>query len=91
MGNGNFKRGQCKTGRYDKGTLKFNTCSTSPFTNKHRHYDGQIEVFWVYLEKLEKFYEIPVTIVSKTYQSLRIDPPKYKRIIGIRWAKDYEI
>lgn len=75
-GNGKFIRGQCKTGRYRNGCVEFSTSSHNPFTNEKTSYHGQIEVFWVYCEELETFYEVQVEETSKNSKKLRVEHPK---------------
>lgn len=89
IGNGSFIRGQCKTGVYRCGCVKFSTCSTSG--KRRRDYRNQIEVFWVYCPELDKVYQIPVNDVGINSALLRVDPPIGGATSHIRWAKDYEI
>lgn len=92
LGNGSFKRGQCKTARYYNGCVIFNSCNINGFTGKRKDYRGQIEVFWVYSPDMKKVYEVPVGSVGISSGVLRVEATKKKAGKNkIRWAKDYEI
>ena len=90
LGNGTFLRGQCKTGAYRRGCVRFHPCSSSGGGKKF-DYRKQIEVFWVYCPDLDKVYQVPVNDVGTRQALLRVDPPKGGATSGIRWAKDYEL
>lgn len=89
LGNGNFIRGQCKTGVYRRGCVRFHPCSSGG--GKKCDYRNQIEVFWVYCPELDKVYQVPVGDVGTRQALLRVDPPLGGATSGIRWAKDYEL
>ena len=88
---GKFVRGQCKTGVYRGGCVRFHPCSTNGFTGRKAGYAGQIEVFWVYCPEIDKVYQVPVGDVGSSQALLRIDPPRGGATSKIRWARDYEI
>jgi len=90
LGDGVFLRGQCKTGVYRRGCVRFHPCSNS-FSGCKRDYRGDIEVFWVYCPELDKVYQVPVGDVGVRKALLRVDPPIGGATSKIRWAKDYEM
>lgn len=93
LGDGLFKRGQCKTARYHNGCVIFNSCNINGFTGKRKSYRGQIEVFWVYSPDMKKVYEVPVDAVPESCGYLRVETTKNGAGAKskIKWAKDYEI
>ena len=86
---GSFIRGQCKTGAYRNGCVRFHPCSSSG--GKKCGYRKQIEVFWVYCPELDKVYQVPVDEVGTGQALLRVDQPRGGATSKIRWAKSYEI
>lgn len=88
--NNNFTRIQVKTGRIDNGCVVFNTVSISPFTNVHKGYKGEADLFAVYSPDLNKVYWIPVDDAPAGSMRLRVKNP-FKASPNINWAEDYEI
>ena len=92
---GQFWRVQCKTGRYEVGTVEFNTGSTNDWYYRKRikvkDYQGQIDYFAVYCPQLETTYLVPVDHVGTSQARLRVGQLKHKQEKGIRWAADYEL
>jgi hypothetical protein len=87
-----FLRIQCKAGRYEKGVIRFNTCSVNWFNKTRKRYTSEeIDNFAVYCEHTGKVYIIPVEEVTSTEGSLRVEPTANNQSKGVRWAKDYEI
>lgn len=95
-----FWRVQCKTGRYKKGVIEFNTFSRDTRYDKYKEkpnkvgYVGQIDYFAVYCHELAKVYLVPASELPVGIPVLRVDPIKgsYKRGGSpIRWAADYEL
>jgi len=88
---GRFYRVQCKTGRYRKGCVIFDTRSSSWHRNgkKEPYSKYQIDFFGVHCPQLDTYYLIPVEDVGERYQvNLRVDEPKKKNNRYI-WAKNY--
>ena len=88
-----FLRVQCKTGRLRKGCVLFPTRSTRAnrsgcFT---RDYRGEIDLFAVYCEALDRLYAVPVEVVPDGECSLRVDKPANNQERSIRWARDFEV
>jgi hypothetical protein len=89
--NGNFDRVQCKTGRYRKGCVVFDTRSSSWHRDgkKEPYNKYQIDFFGVYCPQLDSYYLIPVEDIGDKYQcNLRVDEPRKKNNRYI-WAKNY--
>ena len=93
---GRLLRVQCKSGRLRRGAVQFATCS---WYGHHPHpkelsrpYFGEIEFFAVYCRETNGVYLIPIDDVqTRSYASLRIDPPRNNQRRRIRYAADYEI
>lgn len=88
---GKFSRIQCKTGRYRKGAVVFNTVSTYSWKKQVKCYDGQIEFFGVYCPAIDKIYLVPISKVAKGKTSLRFDPPKNSQVKNLLFAAQFEI
>jgi hypothetical protein len=91
---GEFKRVQCKVGRYKNGTIRFNAASTNLVKGKwvRNNYKGQVEYFGVYCPTLKKVYLVPIQdVVVNNEASLRVDALARNRTKGILWAAGYEI
>src|SRR5438045_2870371 len=74
-------RVQCKTGRFRKGAVVWNVCSSNahhPNPRPKRHdYQDDVEFFGVYCADTEPVYLVPITDLPMTRNaSLRIDPPR---------------
>lgn len=87
---GQFWRIQCKTGRYKKGTVEFNTMRFSG-SAKGRSYAGGADYFAVYYAALDKIYLVPVSAVPVGHGVLRLEPAKTNNAATRLWAKDYEL
>jgi PD-(D/E)XK endonuclease len=83
-------KAQVKTGRVRKGVIQFNPFSVAGGKAKYRRgYQGQIDVFLVYVPEIKKLYRVPIKkMCSSGY--LRLEPPKNKQVKKIRWAKSFE-
>ena len=92
---GRFLRVQCKMGQLTGGAVHFHPCSIDSRSETgrcvRRGYAGQVDLFGVYCQQVNKCYLIPVEIAPATGCYLRIVPAKNGQQQGIRWAKDYEI
>ena len=83
-------RAQCKTGRIRNGAVLFSTCSTNGFTCEKTSYEGQIDLFLVYVPDSGLIYWVPIEGCPATQMSLRIgDAERGSNASGIRWAHDY--
>lgn len=80
---------QCKTGRYVRGGIVFNTCSTNGFTGKVKHYNGEIDFFLVYSPYNNCIYKVLVQDSTLRSMLLRIDLPKNNQSKKTKWANDY--
>ena len=59
---GHFQRAQCKTGRYEKGRIIFNTHSIQwqkGRVARHRDYKGEVDLFLVYCYENAESYLVP--------------------------------
>lgn len=90
---GAFLRVQCKTGRYRKGCIVFNTCSmgTDRKAGERRTYEGEIDYFGVVCPDFNDVYLVPIADVGSSECSLRIDPVETRYSSKVKWAKDYLI
>jgi PD-(D/E)XK endonuclease len=87
-----FFRLQCKAGRYENGTVIFNTCSVNWWNKTKKKYTcEEIDYFAVYCQHTEKVYLVPVEDVATDKGCLRVEPTANNQAKGIRWACDYEI
>ncbi len=93
-----FERIQVKNGRLDKGSVRFNTCSSHYHTKEgqrtkdfKRDYKGQIEAFGVFCQETRECYMVSVDEVGTNEGSLRVDPMKAGSKYKVKWAKDYKI
>ncbi len=89
---GNFWRVQVKTGRYKGGSVEFHTKSNSVKGS----YRGQADYFAVYCPDLRKIYLVPVSEVTESLATLRVDElndSRWNRMNKkrVRWAQDYEL
>jgi PD-(D/E)XK endonuclease len=93
---GELTRVQCKTGRLREGTVRFAVCSVyAHHANpkiKFRQYHGEIHFFGVYCVETGAVYLVPINALKADHTAaLRLDPPRNNQVVGIRWARDYEI
>ena len=84
---GRLVRVQCKTGRLRKGCVVFNAHSQARDRSKVG-YAGVADFFGVYCPDTGQVYLVPVVDVGTNTVSLRVDPPKKKRL-DIRYASDF--
>jgi hypothetical protein len=68
---GKLYRLQCKTGRFRKGAVEFNTCSLNNVTRVRKDYRGQVEFFAVYEPITGKIYLVEPDKVGKSVGYLR--------------------
>lgn len=88
--NGILERVQCKTGKIYNGAVRFSTSSSQTHRKRGRqNYIGQIEKFMVYCPQNHGIYLVPIDHCPKSMMNLRIDSPKNKQSIGIKYAEDY--
>lgn len=87
---GQFIRIQCKTAFLRDGSFSFCTCSNNWNTKKKRGYEGEIDLFAVYLRERDEVYLLPVHKVPKTECYLRLTPPKNGQVVRTRNASDYK-
>lgn len=88
-----FVRVQCKTGRLSRGCLTFSTRSVrsnqrGSFT---KSYAGEIDLFAVHCEALDRVYAVPVEVAPRGECSLRIEPTANNQERKVRWAADFEV
>ena len=91
FGDGKFNKVQCKTGRYRRGCVVFNTASTSG-KGKRKNYKEDVDMFFVYCDFTKKIYKIPVEeAASGGSMVLRVEPTKNKQTYAniINWASKY--
>jgi hypothetical protein len=88
--NGEFVRVQCKTGRYRKGAVVFNT-STKARDGSVSGYTGKADVFGVWCEELNQTYLVPIGDVSSVEGRLRVTVPKNNQQKGIHLATKYRL
>jgi hypothetical protein len=86
---GAARRVQCKTSRFEEGFISFRTCSNT--NNQPLDYRGEIDEFGVFSPELRMVYLVPVDDVPLRLARLRIDPTKSNQMIGVRYAKPYEL
>jgi hypothetical protein len=86
---GQFIRVQCKTGRLTDGAVEFSTCSNNWNTKKKRGYEGQADLFAVYVSESDEVYILPVHGLPKTECRFRIEPTKNGQKARTRNASDY--
>ncbi len=88
-----FVRVQCKTGRLSKGCLTFSTRSIR--SNRHgvftRDYGGDIDLFAVHCEALDRLYAVPVEVAPRGECALRVERTANNQERNIRWATDFEV
>lgn len=89
---GSFLRVQCKTGRYRKGCIQFNTASmgTDRKAGERRNYEGEIDYFGVVCPEFSGVYLVPIADTGKSEGNLRVDPLKFQNSYT-KWAIDYLI
>jgi hypothetical protein len=89
---GSFVKIQVKTGRIrPNGTIHFRTASTySHRGGKQRHYQGEVDLFAVYVPKTGKVYLVPVDAVGVSECYLHVGEPRNGQIKGVRRAEEYE-
>lgn len=94
-GNGKYIRIECKTGRFRKGCVVFNTISAGyTSTGKRRPergYSGDADYFGVWCPDTQEAYMIPVEEAPKSSMMLRVEPPSNGHKQHINWAKDYKL
>jgi hypothetical protein len=90
---GSYLRVQCKTGILRAGAVAFKTCVMDSRRPKgDGGYHGQIDAFGVYCPQNGRVYLVPIADVPcLTIAHLRIEPTKSGQMLGIRWARDYEL
>jgi len=86
---GCFIRVQCKTGRLKDGAISFKTCSVNWNTKKSRSYEGEVDLFAVYVRETDGVYLVPVDGMPKVECRLRLDPPRNGQKERIRNAVDF--
>lgn len=72
-----FTRVQCKTGRLRNGCIEFNTKSVG-YGGKTTSYHGQVDVFGVYCQEVDKVYIVPIEDCGTSNKKLRYEVAKYK-------------
>ena len=80
---GNFIRVQCKTGLMDKRlkgeAFLFSTCSSNWYAKTYKTYEGEADVFAVYLRETDTVYSVPVQNTPKKTCTLRFTKGKRKK------------
>lgn len=72
-----FTRVQCKTGRLTNGCIEFSTKSTG-YAGKRSSYQGQVDVFGVYCQEVDKVYIVPIEDCGTSNKKLRYEVVSYK-------------
>jgi hypothetical protein len=89
-------RVQCKTGRLQRGAVRFRACSSyahhpNPKILK-RDYLGEIDYFGVYCPETHGVYPVPIECAEVRREcSLRVDASRNGQREGIRLAADYAV
>lgn len=86
--NGKFIRVQCKTARLDGTRFIFRTESNNWNTGKRKSYDGDIDIFAVFLRENKKVYIFNVKNVSIGSCSVRLTDDRSNH--GKRFASEHE-
>lgn len=88
-----FLRVQCKTGKLRKGCVIFSTRSVRANQTGHyfRDYHGEIDMFAVYCEAINRLYAVPIEVAPLGTCSLRVSPTVNNQQQNIRWAADFEV
>lgn len=86
---GSVSRVQCKTAKADDGFVSFWTCSNT--NNVRADYRDDVDEFGVYCAELDTVYLVPVQDVPRRAARLRTTPTKSNQMIGVRFAKPYEL
>ena len=93
---GQIARLQIKTGRFSRGAVEFNVCSSyahhpNPKVLK-RTYENDVDFFAVYCRATLRVYLIPIEEVPcKRTATLRVQPSRNGQSLGVRPADRYEI
>lgn len=90
LGNRDFLRVQCKTGRKVGGCVGFNSRSTD-HGNGPGSYAGRADIFGIYFPPRESVYLLPVAEVTSGAVQLRLSPARNNQRKRIRMANDYLI
>jgi hypothetical protein len=91
-----LRRVQCKTGRLRNGAVIFSTCShyghhPNPKVPR-RDYLDDVDDFAVFCPAIGAVYLVPIEdLQTRTYGTLRIEPPRNGQYKRIRLAAAYEI
>lgn len=90
---GTYTRVECKTGRYRRGCIEFNSASTGGYggSANTKHYNGDADLFAIWYPGTDNVYAMPVNECTKTKGLLRLDPPKGPGGKIVRWASDYKL
>ena len=90
---GKFIRVECKTGRFSKGCLIFNTSSRGGY--KHlpgKDYSKDADMFGIWCSVTDKVYLVPVSVAASGSMMLRIEEPNERSNHSkIKYAKDFQI
>lgn len=87
-----FESVQCKTARYRNGCVVFDTCSSYYHRGRKKvSYYDTVDYFATFCEELDEVFIIRAKDVPPYMCSLRVDAPKNRQAVNIRWAKDYKI
>jgi len=90
--NGDFKRIQCKTGRYRNGCVNFQCCSSQAHRGKgYQSYKDDIDYFAVYCEELNLHALVPIELSKKTEAHLRVENTKNLQTKNIVWFSDFSL
>ena len=85
-----FLRVQCKTARYLKDCVIFNSTSTDHGRGRG-NYLGLADIFGVYSPRTGAVYLVPVGDVPSFEGRLRVEPTRNNQQRRVRSAADYEI
>lgn len=86
---GTLYRIQVKAGRYRRGAVVFNTCSTR---GGRKGYIGHVEAFGVFCSETDSVYLIPIEYVAqKANMTLRINAAKNGMKKRINAASEFKI
>lgn len=87
--NSSFSRVQIKTGRLTRDATAVSFRTANYVKGHYKHYRGEIELFGVYCQEVEKVYLVPVEHTRKSVCLLRLVPAKNGQKINVRMADDY--
>ncbi len=88
-----FIKCQCKTSRFNKNYIEFNTASNSSNTKKSykTNYIGTCDYFLTFSQNLNSAYFYPVGIASTSTLRLRIEKTKNNQQNNVKYAELFKL